>query len=64
MRTQPCWRLNPDLAVHHAVESLARREARSVSSMLTILVKEALNQRRQADGAVDSLVAAFRKVSP
>jgi hypothetical protein len=42
-----CWRINPSEAIDYTVEQLARRESRSTSNMLMVLLKEAIEARRQ-----------------
>jgi hypothetical protein len=44
-----CWRINPDAGLDYQVESLARRESRSVSNMLFVLIKEALAARARSE---------------
>jgi hypothetical protein len=51
-----CWRINPDPALDYQVEQLARRESRSTSNMLVVLIREALAARRAV--ARDSLGVA------
>jgi hypothetical protein len=63
MRKQSCWRLNPDAALQQAVETLARAEARPVSEMLFVLVKEAISHRRNADRQVTALAGAIRSIA-
>jgi hypothetical protein len=60
MRKRPCWRLNPDEALHHAVEALAKAEARTVSQTLFVLVRESVAARRAVDRNLDRIVEAFR----
>jgi hypothetical protein len=40
-----CWRINSDAGLDYQAERLARRESRSVSNMLFVLIKEALAAR-------------------
>jgi hypothetical protein len=47
MRT--CWRINPDPGMHYQVEQLAKRESRSVSNMLFVLIKEDLAARARGE---------------
>jgi hypothetical protein len=44
-----CWRINPDAGLDYQVERLARRESRSVSNMLFVLIKEALAARARGE---------------
>ena len=60
MAPQCCWRLNPTPDLHQTVEAMARSEARKVSQMLFVLVKEAVAARRATDRNLDRLVEAFR----
>jgi hypothetical protein len=43
-----CWRIKPDQYLDYTVSQLAKRECRSVSNMVFVLVKEALNERNAA----------------
>jgi hypothetical protein len=63
MRKPSCWRLNPDAALQYAVETMARAEARPVSQMLFVLVREAVNNRRSADRQVHALAGAIRSIA-
>ena len=45
---QRSWRINPSPYIEQQIESLARRENRSLSNMMHKLLSEALEQRRQA----------------
>ena len=46
-----CWRIKAKTPLVHAIDEMARREGRSVTSLLTRLVSEAIAARRgQAQG--------------
>jgi len=57
-----CWRINPDQALDYQVFSLARRESRSVSNMLVVLIREAIAARRftNADCASHGALVEFK----
>jgi len=55
-----CWRITPTPALEYAVESLARKEGRSLANMMFKLLGEAIDARRKADADVSKLVAAIR----
>jgi hypothetical protein len=66
--TTRCWRIRPDAALDCAVEQLARRESRSTSNMLFVLLREAIAARRQmqphhTDERLVSMIAAKSDVS-
>ena len=44
-----CWRINPNAGLDYQVERLAKRESRSVSNMLFVLIKEALAARARGE---------------
>ena len=60
----PNWRVRPDAATAYAVEQMAKKESRSVSSMLMVLIRESIGARRKADGTINRLVAALRAQAP
>jgi hypothetical protein len=55
-----CWRINPDPALEHAVESMARRENRSTSQMLFLLIRESVANRRTVDTNVERVARIIR----
>lgn len=60
---QRSWRINPTPWIEHQIESLSRREGRSLSNMMLKLLTEALEQRRQAQtrpADIDRLVALLK----
>jgi hypothetical protein len=61
MTTQFCWRLNPTADLHQTVEAMARAEARKVSQMLFVLVKEAVAARQATNHRFDQIVDVLKK---
>jgi hypothetical protein len=57
------WRIQPDHATDYQVEQLARRESRSRSNMLLVLVREALAARRN-EAAVSHLAPVIAGNAP
>jgi hypothetical protein len=60
MQSSPNWRIRPSAADAYAIIQIARCEGRSVSNVLIILIREALQARQRADKAISSLVEMIR----
>jgi hypothetical protein len=54
------WRIVPSSYLESQIETLARRENRSLSNMLARLLSEALEHRRAASNEISTLVQMIR----
>ena len=55
MPSKRCWRIVPDPHVERGVEDFARREGRSLSSMMNRLLAEAITERAISCGKTQQI---------